>query len=59
VRVGDHVRPRDGVELSVTRIEHPFLGLEEMLAFIEASNARWLKVPTMAGTVVEVRRRLR
>jgi hypothetical protein len=58
VRAGDRVRPRDGVELTVTRIERPLLGREEMLAFIEASDAGWLKVPAMAGATVAVRRRL-
>ena len=38
IRIGDRVRPRDGIELTVTRIETPFFGREEMLALIEATR---------------------
>ena len=42
-------------ELMVTRIEHPFLGQREMLAFIEDTPERWLKRPMAVDGVVEVR----
>jgi glutathione peroxidase len=58
IRIGDHVRPRDGIELTVTRIETPFLGREQMLALIEATEDRWLKVPVTADAPVQIRRRL-
>lgn len=58
VRVGDRVRPRPGVELTVTRIEPGFLGRAGRLSFIEASAARWLKSPAPADGEVETLRRL-
>ncbi len=58
VRLGDRVRPRDGFEIVVTRIETSFFGREEMLAFIEATGERWLKVPATVDSTVEVQRRL-
>jgi glutathione peroxidase len=58
VRVGDRVRPREGVELTVTRIESPFPLRAEMLAFVEATDGGWLKVPAAADSTVEVQRRL-
>jgi glutathione peroxidase len=59
VRPGDRVRPREGVELTATRIERSFLGRDEMLALIESSAQGWLKVPVMADASVEVQRRVR
>jgi glutathione peroxidase len=58
IHVGDRVRPRDGVELTVTRIESPFFGRDQMLALIEAGEDRWLKVPVTADASVQLRRRL-
>jgi len=58
VRIGDRVRPRPGVELTVTRIEPSFLGREGRPAFIEASETRWLKSPAPADGDVEVLRRV-
>lgn len=58
IRIGDRVRPRDGIELTVTRIETPFFGREEMLALIEATMDRWLKVPVSADAPVQIRRRI-
>jgi glutathione peroxidase len=55
---GDRVRPRPGVELTVTRIEPVFLGRDGRLAFIEASEDQWLKAPAPAQGDVEVLRRL-
>jgi glutathione peroxidase len=57
IRVGDRVRPREGFELTVTRIDTPFLGREQMLALIEATGERWLKVPVAADQLVAIRRR--
>jgi hypothetical protein len=53
VRPGQHVRIR-GVELLVSRIEHPFLGRPTMLAFIEDTPARWVKRPVAVDAQVEV-----
>lgn len=57
VAPGDRVRVggRDGIEVTVSRVEQPFLGREAMLAFIEDTEQRWLKVPVAADADVEVR----
>jgi hypothetical protein len=55
VAVGDRVRLR-GVEITVARIETSFLGREGMIAFIEDTPERWLKVPTPGDAEVEVLR---
>jgi hypothetical protein len=54
VEEGSRVRLKSGEELTVTRIESPFLGRTEMLAFIEDTPARWYKRPVPATTDVEV-----
>ena len=52
VAVGDVIRLRGDVVITVSRIESPFLGRAEMLAFIEDTPERWLKCPApVAGTV--------
>jgi uncharacterized protein YndB with AHSA1/START domain len=53
VERGQRVRIR-GTELVATRIEHPFLGRSEMLAFIEDTPVRWLKRPVPVDAEVEV-----
>jgi len=53
VGVGDRVRVRD-VEITVARVEPSFLGRDGMIAFIEDTPERWLKVPTTADAEVEV-----
>lgn len=58
VRLGDRVRPRPGVEMTVTRIEPTFLGRDGRLSFIEASEFRWLKSPAPSAGDVETLRRL-
>lgn len=55
VRVGDRVRVNDQ-EITVSRIEPSFLGRDGVLAFIEDTDERWLKVPAASGATVEVRR---
>ena len=53
VRVGDRLRTRTGAELTVTRIDERFMGRPEMLAFVEDSQAQWLKMPAMRDAEVE------
>jgi len=53
VRPGDRVRARD-IDLTVTRIDHPFLGREGMLAYVEDSEAQWIKVPVALDAEVLV-----
>ena len=55
VAVGERVRIRD-VEITASRIEHGFLGRPNMMAFIEDTSERWLKVPTKPDGEVEVMR---
>jgi hypothetical protein len=55
VRAGDAVRTRAGDVVTVSRIESSFLGMPNMLAFIEDTPERWFKQPMMADTEVEVR----
>lgn len=55
VAVGDVVRVRD-TEITVARVEHGFLGRTGMIAFVEDTPSRWLKVPTAEDAEVEVRR---
>jgi hypothetical protein len=49
------VRTPSGDELTVTRIEAPFLGRANMMAFIEDSSERWFKRPVPLDAEVEVR----
>jgi hypothetical protein len=37
VRVGDRLRARSGVDMTVTRIDQQFFGRDEMVAFVEDS----------------------
>ncbi len=57
VRPGERVRPRAGFELTATRVETAFLGFDGMLAFVEDSAERWLKLPAQCDADVEVLRR--
>jgi hypothetical protein len=54
VRPGQKVRTQDGTELTATRIERPFFGMDNMLAFIEDSPERWFKRPSPVDADVEV-----
>ena len=55
VAVGDQVRLR-GIEITVARVDPTFLGRPGMIAFIEDTPDRWLKVPPPADSEVEIRR---
>jgi hypothetical protein len=54
VRVGDRLRTRGGIELTVTRIDDSFLGRSDMVAFVEDSDAQWLKLPALRDGEVEL-----
>ena len=58
VAPGDRVRVggEGGVEVAVSRVEPSFLGRPDMIAFIEDTPERWLKVPLPANGQVEVAR---
>ena len=54
VRIGDRVRTRTGLELTVTRIDHGLLGRPDFLSFVEDSDEQWLKMPAPRDGEVEV-----
>ncbi len=54
VRPGDRIRLEDGTEMTVARVEAPFLGMEGLLCVIEDSEARWLARPMALDARVEV-----
>jgi hypothetical protein len=45
VRIGDRLRIRSGLELTVTRIDRGLLGRSDFLSFVEDSDEQWLKMP--------------
>ncbi len=57
VRLGERLRARSGVELTVTRIDEGFMGRADMLAFVEDSEERWFKLPALRDADVELVRR--
>lgn len=54
VRIGDRLRTRTGLELTVTRIDHGLLGREDFLSFVEDSDEQWLKMPVPRDGDVEL-----
>jgi hypothetical protein len=54
VRPGDRVRTADGTELTVSRIEPAFFGMENMVALIEDTPERWFKRPVSVDADVEI-----
>jgi hypothetical protein len=53
VQVGDRISVRDR-ELTVTRIDAPFLGMPNMLLFVESTDQVWQCVPTTVDSEVAV-----
>jgi hypothetical protein len=56
VQAGDHIRQASGAEFDVARIQRPFLGLDNMVCFIEDTPSRWHAYPARVADEVEVRR---
>jgi hypothetical protein len=54
VQAGDRVRYA-GQEFTVARIDAPFLGVAEMVCFIEDTPDRWHAYPAACSAEVEVR----
>ena len=54
VRVGDRLFGPGGAELTVTRIDPAFFGRPDLVAFVEDSDVRWLKLPMALDAEVEV-----
>jgi hypothetical protein len=55
VKEGDAVRTASGDVVMVSRIETSFMGMPNMLAFIEDTPDRWFKQPVLAESDIEVR----
>jgi hypothetical protein len=55
VKAGDTVRTQSGAVVVVSRIEASFLGLSNMVAFIEDTPDRWFKQPVVSDAEVEIR----
>jgi glutathione peroxidase len=55
VKVGDTVRTPSGAVVLVSRIEAPFFGRSNMVAFVEDTPDRWFKQPVASDSEVEVR----
>ncbi len=53
VAPGDRVRA-DGDELRVTRIEAPFMGMPDYIAFVEDTPQRWFKRVVAASSEIEL-----
>ncbi len=53
VAPGDRVRA-DGDELIVTRIEAPFMGMPDYIAFVEDTAHRWFKRVAAASSEIEM-----
>jgi hypothetical protein len=54
VKPGDRIRTPAGEELLVSRIEAPFFGRPEMIAFIEDTPERWYKRPVPVDVELEI-----
>jgi hypothetical protein len=54
VQPGDRVRTANGTEVIATRIEPGFMGVPNMIAFIEDTPQRWFKCPVTVDSDVEV-----
>jgi hypothetical protein len=54
VRIGDRLRTRTGLELTVTRIDHGLLGRADFISFVEDSDEQWLKMPAPRDGEVEL-----
>lgn len=58
VQVGDRLLGPSGDEITVTRIDKGLLGRADLIAFVEDSAVRWVKVPSTLEAEVQVTRDL-
>jgi hypothetical protein len=56
VRAGDRLRLASGTEMTVSRIEAAFLGYDDLVCFVEDSDAQWLAQAMWMTSEIEVRR---
>ena len=54
VRPGERIRLDDGTEMTVARVEQPFLDMDGFACLIEDSETRWLARPMALDARVEV-----
>ena len=54
VRIGDRLRIRTGLELTVTRIDLRMRSWPDYLSFVEDSHEQWLKLPVERDGEVEL-----
>ena len=54
LRPGHRIRLEDGTEMTVARVEEPFMGMDGLLCVIEDSDACWLARPMARDARVEV-----
>jgi len=54
VGTGDRLRLASGTELTVSRIETAFLGYDDLICFIEDSQAQWLAQAVWSNSEIEV-----
>jgi hypothetical protein len=54
VKPGDTVRLSSGAVVIASRVDSSFLGMPNMVAFIEDTPERWFKQPMLADGEVEV-----
>jgi hypothetical protein len=56
VQAGDRLRLGTGKELTVTRVKPAFLGVDDLVCFVEDTDERWLAQALWVTTEVEIRR---
>ena len=56
VQAGDLLRLEAGKELTVTRVKPSFLGVDDLICFVEDTDDRWLAQAMWVTTEVEIRR---
>jgi hypothetical protein len=54
VRIGDRLRIRAGLELTVTRIDQRMRSWPDFMSFVEDSDEQWLKLPVAPDGEVEL-----
>ena len=54
VKPGDRIK-RGDTELTVSRIDSSFMSRPEMIAFVEDTPERWLKLPSPTNAELEIR----
>jgi hypothetical protein len=56
VQAGDLLRLGTGNELTVSRVKPSFLGVDDLICFVEDTDDRWLAQAMWVTTEIEIRR---